>query len=321
MDDVEELERALDYPWEQWTVFLHPAQRQWVERDYDGPGARLGLRRAPARPSSRCTGPCTWRARNPDARVLLTTFSDDAGARAAHAAATAARQRAAAGRAHRRASLDDASGDAALQVRTVGKPTLASRERRSALLDEVLATAASQGARDAAGKFSRRFLLTRVGAGRRCLAARQLGGVPRRRPPRPQDAAAGGAARGAVVDLRARAAEACRRAGLVTRAAAVHAPGRRTLPTSARSPPFDFAVVDEAQDLSVAAAALPRRARRRTAERPVLRRRPRPAHLPAAVLVEGARRRRPRPLAHAARQLPDVAPDPQRRPTGCSGPR
>jgi hypothetical protein len=27
VSNVEELERALDYPWEKWTVFLHPAQR------------------------------------------------------------------------------------------------------------------------------------------------------------------------------------------------------------------------------------------------------------------------------------------------------
>ena len=60
-----------------------------------------------------------------------------------------------------------------------------------------------------------------------------------------------------------------------------------------------------------AAAALPQRPGRRTAQRAVLRRRPRAAHLPAAVLVEGARHRRPRALAHAARQLPHLAPDPQ----------
>ncbi len=28
MNDVEELERALDFPWDKWAVFLHPAQRQ-----------------------------------------------------------------------------------------------------------------------------------------------------------------------------------------------------------------------------------------------------------------------------------------------------
>jgi len=34
--NVEELERALDFPWEKWTVFLHPEQRQWVEHEYNG---------------------------------------------------------------------------------------------------------------------------------------------------------------------------------------------------------------------------------------------------------------------------------------------
>ena len=42
MSNVEELERALDYPWEKWTVFLHPAQRQLVERDYNGPARVSG---------------------------------------------------------------------------------------------------------------------------------------------------------------------------------------------------------------------------------------------------------------------------------------
>ena len=37
MANVEELERALDYPWEKWAVYLHPAQRQIVEKDYGGP--------------------------------------------------------------------------------------------------------------------------------------------------------------------------------------------------------------------------------------------------------------------------------------------
>src|SRR3546814_16336356 len=42
MSDVEELERALDFPWDKWTVFLHPAQRQMVERDYNGPARVSG---------------------------------------------------------------------------------------------------------------------------------------------------------------------------------------------------------------------------------------------------------------------------------------
>jgi len=27
MSNLEELQRALEFPWEKWTVFLHPAQR------------------------------------------------------------------------------------------------------------------------------------------------------------------------------------------------------------------------------------------------------------------------------------------------------
>ena len=37
MSNVEELERALEYPWDKWSIFLHPDQRQIVEKDYDGP--------------------------------------------------------------------------------------------------------------------------------------------------------------------------------------------------------------------------------------------------------------------------------------------
>ncbi|MDR2626353.1 MAG: UvrD-helicase domain-containing protein [Zoogloeaceae bacterium] len=37
VSDADELRAALDYPWEKWTLFLHPAQRQAVERDYNGP--------------------------------------------------------------------------------------------------------------------------------------------------------------------------------------------------------------------------------------------------------------------------------------------
>src|SRR5579864_4545232 len=42
MHNVEELERALDYPWDKWAVFLHPLQRTLVERDYSGPARVAG---------------------------------------------------------------------------------------------------------------------------------------------------------------------------------------------------------------------------------------------------------------------------------------
>lgn len=42
MANVEELERAFDYPWDKWTIFLHPAQRSLVEREYGGPARVAG---------------------------------------------------------------------------------------------------------------------------------------------------------------------------------------------------------------------------------------------------------------------------------------
>lgn len=38
----DELKAALDYPWEKWTIFLHPAQRDLVTRDYNGPARVSG---------------------------------------------------------------------------------------------------------------------------------------------------------------------------------------------------------------------------------------------------------------------------------------
>ena len=75
MSNVEELERALEYPWEKWAVFLHPAQRQIVERDYSGPARVSGS--AGTGKTIVALHRAVYLARNdPDARVLLTTFSD-----------------------------------------------------------------------------------------------------------------------------------------------------------------------------------------------------------------------------------------------------
>ena len=75
MHNVEELARALEYPWEKWTIFLHPAQRQWVEGDYSGPARVSGS--AGTGKTIVALHRAVFLARtNPDARVLLTTFSD-----------------------------------------------------------------------------------------------------------------------------------------------------------------------------------------------------------------------------------------------------
>ncbi|HBP1036333.1 TPA: UvrD-helicase domain-containing protein [Pseudomonas aeruginosa] len=75
MTDVEELQRALDCPWEKWTVFLHPEQRQLVERDYSGPARVSGSAGTGKTVVALHRAAVLVRA-NPEARVLLTTFSD-----------------------------------------------------------------------------------------------------------------------------------------------------------------------------------------------------------------------------------------------------
>lgn len=42
VEDAEALGRALAFPWDRWTVFLHPAQRQWVEKSHGGPARVAG---------------------------------------------------------------------------------------------------------------------------------------------------------------------------------------------------------------------------------------------------------------------------------------
>jgi superfamily I DNA/RNA helicase/mRNA-degrading endonuclease RelE of RelBE toxin-antitoxin system len=75
VENVEELEQALEYPWERWIVFLHPAQRELVERDYGGPARVSGS--AGTGKTIVALHRAVFLARaNPDARVLLTTYSD-----------------------------------------------------------------------------------------------------------------------------------------------------------------------------------------------------------------------------------------------------
>lgn len=78
MSNVEELQRALDFPWEKWTVFLHPEQRQWVERDYSGP-ARVSGAAGTGKTIVALHRAAYLARQHPDARVLLTTFSDTLG--------------------------------------------------------------------------------------------------------------------------------------------------------------------------------------------------------------------------------------------------
>lgn len=75
MSDAEELERALNYPWEKWMIFLHPSQRQLVERDYNGP-ARVAGSAGTGKTVVALHRAAHLARHNREARVLLTTFSD-----------------------------------------------------------------------------------------------------------------------------------------------------------------------------------------------------------------------------------------------------
>ncbi len=75
MKNLRELELALEYPWEKWTIFLHPAQRQWVEKDYNGP-ARVSGSAGTGKTIVALHRAVFLARKHPAARVLLTTFSN-----------------------------------------------------------------------------------------------------------------------------------------------------------------------------------------------------------------------------------------------------
>ena len=75
MRNVEELAEALEYPWDKWTIFLHPAQLGLVERNYSGP-ARVSGSAGTGKTVVALHRAAFLAKSNPGARVLLTTFSD-----------------------------------------------------------------------------------------------------------------------------------------------------------------------------------------------------------------------------------------------------
>jgi mRNA-degrading endonuclease RelE of RelBE toxin-antitoxin system len=75
LENESDLERALEAPWEKWTTYLHPAQREFVERNFNGPARVIG---------SAGTGKTIvalhravrFAKENPNNKVLLTTFNE-----------------------------------------------------------------------------------------------------------------------------------------------------------------------------------------------------------------------------------------------------
>lgn len=236
--NVEELERALDYPWEKWTVFLHPAQRQTVERDFSGP-ARVSGSAGTGKTIVALHRAVNLARKNPDARVLLATFSE------LLANALRNKLKVLAGNEPRLGERIDVHAMDALGERLnrlwLGRLRVADNETVSALLKSAAST--STGIRQ-----SEQFMLSEwdeVVDAWQLKTWEEYRDVPRlgrktRLPEKMRKAlwdvfsavSAGLAEQNQVT-----------RAGLFTRLAGHVA--------SLKAPPFDYVVVDEAQDVSV----------------------------------------------------------------------
>lgn len=74
LTNAEELRQALDYPWDKWAVFLHPAQGALVERAFTGP-ARVSGSAGTGKTIVALHRAVHLARAHPESRVLLTTFS------------------------------------------------------------------------------------------------------------------------------------------------------------------------------------------------------------------------------------------------------
>jgi superfamily I DNA/RNA helicase/mRNA-degrading endonuclease RelE of RelBE toxin-antitoxin system len=238
MADVEELARALDYPWDKWTVFLHPAQRRIVEKDFKGPARVSGS--AGTGKTIVALHRAVFLARgNPDARVLLTTFSEPlANALRVKLARLISNEPRIGERLEVHAI--DAVGER-LYALQFGAPMLASPEVIRQLLSEAANEVEGYG-------FSKRFLLGewadvidawQLDSWEAYRDVRRLG--RRTRLPERQ--------RALLWSIFERVRQRLSEQEMVTSAAMFSA--LSVALKERKNPPFEFAVIDEAQDISV----------------------------------------------------------------------
>ena len=74
MTNVDELRQALDYPWDKWAVFLHPAQAELTTKNFTGP-ARVSGSAGTGKTIVALHRAVQLAKGNPKSKVLLTTFS------------------------------------------------------------------------------------------------------------------------------------------------------------------------------------------------------------------------------------------------------
>ena len=233
------LQRALDFPWEKWTIFLHPEQRQWVERDYAGP-ARVSGSAGTGKTIVALHRAAHLARRHPDGRVLLTTFSDTL------ANALQTKLKRLLGNEPRLAERIDVHSLNAIGLRLykshIGPAAIVSDEALRKLMNEAAKAVGGH-------KFSLHFLLTEweqvVDAWQleNWDAYRDVVRLGRKtRLPEPQRAVLWSIFERVRAELKAR--HMLTHAELFTSLAAAIAKSKKVV--------FDFVVVDEAQDISVA---------------------------------------------------------------------
>lgn len=238
IESVGELEQALEFPWDKWTVFLHPEQRELVEREQSGP-ARVSGSAGTGKTIVALHRAVHLARANPDGRVLLATYSEPL----ARALAT---------RLRRLISSEPRLGDridvAAIQAvgarlyrSLVGPLKLASR-------DQVVGTIAKAASETGTQAFSQAFLLSewdqvvdawQIQGWEAYRDVVRLGRKTRLREHKRQTLWALFEATQTALGSEGILTEAGMFAQLATAVA------------SARNPPYTHAVVDEAQDVSV----------------------------------------------------------------------
>ena len=239
MGDVAELKRALEYPAERWAVFLHPAQRQVIEMNYGGP-ARVSGPAGTGKTIVAIHRAVFLAHANPDSRVLLTTISDALSQVLRIKLKCLIRSRP---RLAERVEVDsiDTVGER-LYGAQFGPPRIASRRTVRVLLEEAAEESATR-------EFSVRFLMSewantvdawQLNTWEDYRDVRRLG--RKTRLPVKQ--------RSTLWSIFKRVKGELQNQGLVTRTDMFSLLARKL--KDRRNPPFDFAIVDEAQDVSVA---------------------------------------------------------------------
>jgi superfamily I DNA/RNA helicase len=233
------LTRALDFPWEKWTVFLHPEQRDFVERDYNGP-ARVSGSAGTGKTIVALHRAVHLTRTHPDARVLLTTFSDTL------ASALHTKLKRLVGNEPRLAERIDVHSINAIGLRLykshVGPASIAPPE----MLREIMREASSAVS---GHKFSLHFLLSeweqvvdawQIENGEAYRDVVRLG----RKTRLPE------AQRAVLWSIFERVRSGLKARGLITHAELFSRLAAAIL--KVKNVPFDYAVIDEAQDISIA---------------------------------------------------------------------